>query len=190
MDALVNNFVTERNSGDVMAVGLNAIREICKRSPLVMQRDLLQDLTQYKSYREKSVMMAARSLIHLFRDVNPNLLHKRDKVGCLFILYYLLGTLFCYIVLICTWDLFLQGKPTLSTMENPGSKGFGELKAKDFIPGVEALVQNSDEVKKIELRNNVYISWLLVSNLKNLSLIAPNYCFVILVAFISQYDSY
>ena len=81
LQAIVNNFVTERNSGEVMAIGLNAIREICARCPLVMSRDLLQDLTQYKSYREKSVMMAARSLMHLFRELNPHLLHKKDKVG-------------------------------------------------------------------------------------------------------------
>ena len=29
--AIVNNFVSERNSAEVMAVGLNAIRELCKR---------------------------------------------------------------------------------------------------------------------------------------------------------------
>lgn len=89
LQTLVNNFVTERNSGEVMAVGINAIREICARCPLVMSRDLLQDLAQYKSYREKSVMMASRSLIHLFRDINPTLLHKRDKVKKIVILYIL-----------------------------------------------------------------------------------------------------
>jgi len=80
LDAIVNNFVTERNSGEVMAVGINAIRALCSRCPLVMNRDLLHDLTQYKSYKDKSVMMAARGLIHLFRDINPQLLQKRDKV--------------------------------------------------------------------------------------------------------------
>ena len=77
----MNNFVTERNSGEVMAVGLNAIRELCSRCPLVMSRDLLHDLTQYKTYKDKGVMMAARSLIHLYRDVNPEMLQKRDKVS-------------------------------------------------------------------------------------------------------------
>ena len=33
--AIVNNFVTERNSSEVMAIGLNAVRELCKRCPLV-----------------------------------------------------------------------------------------------------------------------------------------------------------
>lgn len=40
---------------------------------------LLQDLTQYKNHREKSVMMAARSLITLFRELNPEMLMKKDR---------------------------------------------------------------------------------------------------------------
>ena len=42
-----------------------------------MTPDLLQDLAIYKSYRDKSVMMAARSLIHLYRDTNPQLLRRK-----------------------------------------------------------------------------------------------------------------
>ena len=78
--AIANNFVTERCSSEVMAVGLNAIRLISARCPLAMTSTLLQDLVQYKSYKDKSVMMAARSLIQLFRDVNPGLLHRKDRV--------------------------------------------------------------------------------------------------------------
>lgn len=59
---------------------LNAVREICVRCPLVMTAELLQDLASYKSYRNKSVMMAARSLIHLYRDANPELLKRKDRV--------------------------------------------------------------------------------------------------------------
>ena len=59
---------------------LNTVREICSRCPLVMSHELLQDLTAYKSYRDKSVAMAARSLIQLFRTINPSLLSRKDKV--------------------------------------------------------------------------------------------------------------
>lgn len=59
---------------------LNAIREMCSRAPLVMTEDLLRDLAQYKNYRERSVMMAAKSLIHVYRSSMPNLLHKKDRV--------------------------------------------------------------------------------------------------------------
>jgi protein SDA1 len=45
-----------------------------------MSEDLLRDLVQYKNYRERSVMMAARSLIHMYRTSIPEMLHKRDRV--------------------------------------------------------------------------------------------------------------
>lgn len=70
LKTIANNFVTERNSSDVMAIGLNAIREICARCPLSINEDLLQDLVQYKTYRDRSVMMAARSLVTLFRNLD------------------------------------------------------------------------------------------------------------------------
>ena len=43
-------------------------------------QDLLRDLTEYRTHRNKSVMMAARSLIHLYRDLDPDMLHKKDRV--------------------------------------------------------------------------------------------------------------
>lgn len=76
---LANHFVTDRSSPEVMAVGLNAIREICARAPLAMDRDLLLDLTQYKKSKNKGIMMAGRSLIALFREINPTLLTKKDR---------------------------------------------------------------------------------------------------------------
>ena len=108
---LVNNFVTERNSGDVIAIGLNSVREICARCPLVMSEDLLRDLAQYKKYKERSVMMAAHSLIHLFRQHHPDLLHKRDR-----------------------------GKPT-EAMEEEKALKYGEIDAKSYIPGAEVLLK-------------------------------------------------
>lgn len=66
-----------------MILSINAVREICGRCPLVMSEDLLRDLVQYKKYKERSVMMAAHSLIHLYRQHQPELLHKRDRVSAL-----------------------------------------------------------------------------------------------------------
>ncbi|XP_033631538.1 protein SDA1 homolog [Asterias rubens] len=112
---IVNNFVTERNSNDVMAVGLNAVREICSRCPLAMGADLLQDLVQYKTYRNKAVVHAARSLIQLFRSINPEMLHKRDR-----------------------------GKPTEHSVEIR-AKEYGQSVAQDFIPGAEVLNEETPE---------------------------------------------
>lgn len=44
-----------------------------------MNETLLQDLTQYKSHRDKGVSMGARSLIGLYREVNPEMLHRKDR---------------------------------------------------------------------------------------------------------------
>ncbi|XP_050077066.1 protein SDA1 homolog [Anopheles maculipalpis] len=108
---LVNNFVTERNSSDVMAIGLNAVREICVRCPLAMNEDLLRDLTMYKNYKEKSVMMASKALIMLYREQMPTLLAKKDR-----------------------------GRPTEASIEIK-PKRYGEIVAADYIPGTEALLR-------------------------------------------------
>nr|CAD7438177.1 unnamed protein product [Timema bartmani] len=108
--ALVNNFVTERNSSDVIAIGLNAVREMCSRCPLVMNQDLLRDLTQYKKYKDRSVMMAARSLIHLFQLSMPEMLHKKER-----------------------------GRPTEASVELKQMK-FGEVDAKEYVQGAEVLL--------------------------------------------------
>lgn len=80
--AIADNFVSEGAAEPVIAAGLNGIREICTRAPLAMTETLLQDLTGYKKggdHKNKGVMMAARSLISLFREINPDLLHRRDR---------------------------------------------------------------------------------------------------------------
>ncbi|PSN30739.1 Protein SDA1 [Blattella germanica] len=87
MKTLVNNFVTERNSSDVIAIGLNAVREICHRCPLVMNEDLLGDLVQYN---------------------------------------------------------LLRGRPTEATIELK-TKKYGEVDARDYIPGAEILLQEPKE---------------------------------------------
>lgn len=106
---IANNFVTDRNSGEAMTVGINAIKELVARCPLSMSEDLLQDLAQYRSHKDKNVVMAARGLIQLFRDLNPQMLHRKDR-----------------------------GKPTESSKE-ARIHNYGEMEAKDYIPGAEVL---------------------------------------------------
>uniref|UniRef100_A0A8C0GRT3 Protein SDA1 n=1 Tax=Chelonoidis abingdonii TaxID=106734 RepID=A0A8C0GRT3_CHEAB len=113
---IANNFVTDKNSGEVMTVGMNAIKEITARCPLAMTEDLLQDLALYKSHKNKNVMMSARTLIHLFRSLNPQMLQKK-----------------------------FRGKPTEASSEARIHE-YGELDAKDYIPGAEILeVENKEE---------------------------------------------
>ncbi|KAI9557356.1 hypothetical protein GHT06_017184 [Daphnia sinensis] len=109
VSAIVSNFVTERNSAEVMAVGLNAIREICARCPLVMNAELLRELIEYRSSKQKSVMMASRSILQLYRVINPEMLPRKER-----------------------------GRPT-EAMSELTIKAYGAVDAKDYIPGAEAL---------------------------------------------------
>ena len=74
----------------------------------------MRDLAQYKSYKDKGVMMAARSIIALYRATNPELLHKKDR-----------------------------GRPTEAS-EELRTKRYGETVAKDYLPGAEELDVDGD----------------------------------------------
>ncbi|KAL3959760.1 hypothetical protein ACCO45_004877 [Purpureocillium lilacinum] len=76
---IANEFVSEASASEVAAAGLNAIREICARQPLAMTDTLLQDLVQYRKSKDKGVMMSAKGLLSLYRDVGAELLKKRDR---------------------------------------------------------------------------------------------------------------
>ncbi|KAK2138399.1 hypothetical protein NP493_7837g00004 [Ridgeia piscesae] len=69
----------------------------------------------YKTYKDKSVMMAAKSLIQLYREKNPQLLHKRDR-----------------------------GKPT-EAMRECQPLEYGEMSSKDYLPGAEMLKEDKGE---------------------------------------------
>ncbi|KAM6986002.1 protein SDA1 homolog [Aplochiton taeniatus] len=112
---IANNFVTDRNSGEVMTVGINAIREVAARCPLCITEELLQDLSLYKTHKDKNVMMSARGLIQLFRSLNPQMLLKKDR-----------------------------GRPTEASAETK-IQDYGELGAKDYIPGAEVLDEELNE---------------------------------------------
>lgn len=76
---IANEFVSEASASEVATAGLNAIREVCVRQPLAMNDTLLQDLVMYRKSKDKGVMMAARGLLSLFREVGPEMLKRRDR---------------------------------------------------------------------------------------------------------------
>ena len=76
---IADEFVSDGVASEVATAGLNTIREICARAPLAMTPTLLQDLTEYKGSNDRGVMMAARSLIGLYRDVAPEMLKRKDR---------------------------------------------------------------------------------------------------------------
>lgn len=103
----------------VRIFSLNAVREVCTRCPLAMNEDLLEDLIRYKCYKERSVMMAAQSLIGMFRRIMPDLLRKKDR-----------------------------GRPTETNVMIKSSK-YGEIQASEFVPGAEVLYNQSEDTEEI-----------------------------------------
>lgn len=114
---IANEFVSDGVSAEVASAGLNTIREILTRAPLAIDATLLQDLTEYKGSKSKAVMMAARSLIGLYREVAPEMLHRKDR-----------------------------GKNASIEMSNgKTSMKYGEEQLTSSIPGLELLAQWKQE---------------------------------------------
>jgi protein SDA1 len=78
---LAQEFVHPGVGSEVIAAGINAIREVCRRQPWSMEEDLLGDLVEYRKSRDKSVTAAARGLLQLYREVNPGMLKRRERVS-------------------------------------------------------------------------------------------------------------
>lgn len=76
---IADDFVSDGVATEVASAGINTIREILSRAPLAIDPTLLQDLTEYKGSKAKAVMLAARSLITLYREVAPQMLLKKDR---------------------------------------------------------------------------------------------------------------
>ena len=76
---IANEFISEAAAAEVASAGLNAIREICVRQPLAMNDTLLQDLVMYRKSKDKGVMMAAKGLLSLYREVGADMLKRRDR---------------------------------------------------------------------------------------------------------------
>ncbi len=84
VQTVANNFVTDRYSGEVIAVGINTLREIVSRVPLLLEVESLtaiwQDCVGYRHYRgDKNVTVSARSMLNLLRELKPSLLKKRER---------------------------------------------------------------------------------------------------------------
>lgn len=77
---LAQEFVHPGVGSEVIAAGLNSIREVCRRQPWAMDEDLLGDLIEYRKSRDKAVTAAARGLLQLFRELNPGMLKRRERV--------------------------------------------------------------------------------------------------------------
>ncbi|KXN90447.1 Protein sda1 [Leucoagaricus sp. SymC.cos] len=76
---IAQEFVHPGVANEVIAAGLNSVREVCRRQPWAMEEDLLGDLVEYRKSRDKAVTAAARGLLRLYREVNPGMLKRRER---------------------------------------------------------------------------------------------------------------
>ncbi|KAJ2277764.1 Severe Depolymerization of Actin [Coemansia sp. RSA 371] len=124
--AVADNFVSDHCAPEVMCAGLNTVRAIAARQPLAVDPDLLNDLVMYRKHKDKGVMMAARSLLVLYRQINPEMLHRRDR----------------------------GREATMGLISGaPGSTplGFGEVRAAEGVEGAELLDLPSEDESMDEL---------------------------------------
>jgi protein SDA1 len=125
---IIDNFVTDGCTPEKLTMGLNALREMCIRAPLMLDEFHLNYVADFKKYRNKNVSSAAKSIINLYRDLNPKLLKKEHRGRVL---------------------KYLEDEE----MENK-ILGFGETKVHTSVPGIELLMQGDEDVgrdKKVSL---------------------------------------
>lgn len=104
LKTIAHNFITERCSGEQMAVGINAVRAICARVPSVLAVDeeegaiggddvdtamgggismdieaFVRDLAAFSRHRDRSVSVAGKSWTNFIREVHPSLLQGKDR---------------------------------------------------------------------------------------------------------------
>ena len=101
LKTIAHNFITERCSGEHMAVGINAARAICARVPSVLSDEVdtnednkdegksksiawdveafVRDLAGYSKHRDRSVSIAGRGWVNFIREVYPSLLQGKHR---------------------------------------------------------------------------------------------------------------
>lgn len=93
LKTIAHNFITERCSGEQMAVGINAARAICSRVPSILRAGddegngsssldmeaFARDLAAYGKHRDRSVGIAGKAWTNFIREVHPGLLQGKDR---------------------------------------------------------------------------------------------------------------
>ena len=79
---IASAFISDGSAPEVVQVGLNALREVFLRCPVVLEEpgmgDLVSDLVLYRKSKNKGVVAGARAIMNLVREWYPSLLRRRD----------------------------------------------------------------------------------------------------------------
>lgn len=76
---IVEHFVNDRCTELAMTMGLNVLREVFIKNPLLFDQDMLNYLCGYYEYKNRNVSSAAKSLINAVRDSHPEMLEKKFR---------------------------------------------------------------------------------------------------------------
>lgn len=77
---LMRDFIVDYKPGPLIQLGINTLREMAMRCPLILDKDTLKQVTVFKGFqKDKGVVSAVRGLINLYRAINPALLDRRDR---------------------------------------------------------------------------------------------------------------
>ena len=94
LKTIAHNFVTERCSEEQIAVGINAIRAICARTPSVLSMEdaedeaismtfdveaFVRDICAFSNHRDRSVSIAGKSYTNFIRETYPSLLQGKNR---------------------------------------------------------------------------------------------------------------
>lgn len=83
LKCIAMNFITERCNDEIIAVGINTVKEILLRVPSVLHETdmdiFIQDIAMYSKKMHKAVMISARGVVNFVRDTFPSLLKKSDR---------------------------------------------------------------------------------------------------------------
>ena len=79
IEKIISNFITEYCQNQHITIGLNTIREVLLRMPLALDESQIEYLVAFRTFRNSSVVSAAKSLVNYFRDVCPQLLPKKFR---------------------------------------------------------------------------------------------------------------
>jgi protein SDA1 len=79
---IARSFISDGCPPEQIQVGLNSLREIFLRQPVVLEEegmaDLISDLVLYKKAKNKGVVAGARAILNLVREWYPSLLRRKD----------------------------------------------------------------------------------------------------------------
>ena len=67
----IDQLVSEVNKDQVIVIGLNSIREMVIRNTTLLESHQVNYLVQFSEYKEKNVGQSSRSILNLYRQINP-----------------------------------------------------------------------------------------------------------------------